>query len=102
MISLAVIGYPKYTNADYAREVLLGDKCTSEALSTRKSHSGGRTRFCFSFSSSSLIFKLAVRGHEQKRSYSITFVGEWRSLGDDPSLQRHSHQSRKVVHCLVN
>ena len=80
MTILAVIGYAKCTNADYAREILLGDKCTPEALSARKSDSGASKRFCFSFSSSSLIFKLAVRGHEQKRRYSIAFVDEWRVL----------------------
>ena len=81
MIILAVIGYAKCTNAEYARQMLLGDKCMPEALSTRKSHSGANKHFCFSFSSSSLIFKLAVGGHEQKRRYSITFVREWRVLG---------------------
>ena len=77
---IAVIGYANCTNADYAREILLSDKCTPEALSTRKSHPGASKRFCFSFSSSSLIFKLAVRGHEMKRRYSIAFVDERRVL----------------------
>ena len=61
MVSLAVIAYAKCTNTDYAREILLGDKCTPEALSTRKSHPGARRGFGFSFSSSFFIFKHAVR-----------------------------------------